>query len=497
MKKLAIILAVAMCLSALFTLSACNPQKTDESFVSIDINPSVEMIVDANGKVTSIYGSNEDGQVLLYGKTSDLEGKDVSQVVAEITDEAAKLGYISENNKVVQFSVSSAKGEHTAKLLSEKVSAGVKATSDTLSFTLTADNEASYALMRRLEQFQQAHPDDEAIANLGFAQFRLALSASETGQITLEAAVHADTDELVAMLSEAKADVEEFATAAYEKAKSVASEAYDKAASALLDSVYSTYYTLHALEHPNTVYYGAVYEAYAFSARIVGAAADVVNYAQKVAATPLTAEQTNAVLAALNLSADEVYKISDDNGNVTIDSIESYANVLFKNSEAGQQLDELKAQLTQSLNQAESEIAAEINSFTEQYSDEIAAVTEQMQKLVTLVESLLPPIVTENVSGVVTELKETLADLSDVCQGFTAADLYEAERVLRERASAMLEKIKADLTEEQLAEVEEIRAAAAEKLASAKQTMENAIAQAEEEARAYLEQLREKRENQA
>ena len=102
MKKLAIILAVAMCLSALFTLSACNPQKTDESFVSIDINPSVEMLVSANGKVTSIYGSNEDGQVLLYGKTSDLEGKDVSQVVAEITDEAAKLGYISENNKVVQ-----------------------------------------------------------------------------------------------------------------------------------------------------------------------------------------------------------------------------------------------------------------------------------------------------------------------------------------------------------------------------------------------------------
>ena len=61
----------------------------------------------------------------------------------------------------------------------------------------------------------------------------------------------------------------------------------------------------------------------------------------------------------------------------------------------------------------------------------------------------------------------------------------------------MLENIKDDLTEEQIAEVEEIRVSAEATLASAKETLENALATAEAEARAYLESLKEQRQSEA
>ena len=69
MKKVAWILSVVLCVSLLIVCFAGCAPKGDEanSFVALDINPSVEMVVDSNDKVVSVYGSNEDGQVLLYG----------------------------------------------------------------------------------------------------------------------------------------------------------------------------------------------------------------------------------------------------------------------------------------------------------------------------------------------------------------------------------------------------------------------------------------------
>jgi hypothetical protein len=49
------------------------PKEKDEAgtavaFVTVDINPSIEITLDENGVVASVYGANEDGQILLYGE---------------------------------------------------------------------------------------------------------------------------------------------------------------------------------------------------------------------------------------------------------------------------------------------------------------------------------------------------------------------------------------------------------------------------------------------
>lgn len=99
--------------AAVFAFSAVGCGEGDEgkaaTFVSLDVNPSVELTVDGKNKVVSVYGENEDGKVLLYDNgniVSGIVGEDVEKAVAKITDLAVEYGFLSEDNKVVNTSVS-------------------------------------------------------------------------------------------------------------------------------------------------------------------------------------------------------------------------------------------------------------------------------------------------------------------------------------------------------------------------------------------------------
>ena len=88
------------------------------SYVSLDINPSIELTLDAENKVISVYGGNEDGQVLLYEETGII-GEDVQIAVDKIVDLAVELGYLDENNKVISTNVVSDTQATVTELLSK------------------------------------------------------------------------------------------------------------------------------------------------------------------------------------------------------------------------------------------------------------------------------------------------------------------------------------------------------------------------------------------
>ena len=71
----------------LFALTACDFNKKAEAqtFVSMDINPSVEFTLDKNNKVLSVHGANEDGQVLLYGEEG-IVGADIEVATAKVLE---------------------------------------------------------------------------------------------------------------------------------------------------------------------------------------------------------------------------------------------------------------------------------------------------------------------------------------------------------------------------------------------------------------------------
>ena len=76
---------------------------------------------------------------------------------------------------------------------------------------------------------------------MSVAKFKLALSVSETGDITFEAAVKMDEKELIKTLTVSTKEVQEFATKTYNEAKTKAFAAYDKVTELAAYGVYTEY----------------------------------------------------------------------------------------------------------------------------------------------------------------------------------------------------------------------------------------------------------------
>ncbi|MCX4286664.1 MAG: hypothetical protein OSJ68_05175, partial [Clostridia bacterium] len=143
-RLLSVILTAACVLTMCVSLTACDllgGNKGDAAaFVSLDINPSLELTLDKNNKVISVYGANEDGQVLLYGEDGII-GADIEVATARILELAKEMGYVDESNTVVQTTVSSDKKGKEDSIYS-KINAQVTVSAEKLNLALKCDTNA-------------------------------------------------------------------------------------------------------------------------------------------------------------------------------------------------------------------------------------------------------------------------------------------------------------------------------------------------------------------
>ncbi|MBU1145428.1 MAG: hypothetical protein KJ971_06205 [Firmicutes bacterium] len=85
-------------------LIGCNA--TDEySYVTVDINPSIDFVVNGNNVVESVSALNQDGEILLLNLS--LQNKNVDVAIEEVLDEAIDLGFIDVNADETIVEVSS------------------------------------------------------------------------------------------------------------------------------------------------------------------------------------------------------------------------------------------------------------------------------------------------------------------------------------------------------------------------------------------------------
>lgn len=79
------------------SMFSTNVSAMSNTFVSIDINPSIELELDENEKVVKVQPLNVDA-VLLLEETEDLVGKDYSSAITNIIDLAKTMGFLDEND---------------------------------------------------------------------------------------------------------------------------------------------------------------------------------------------------------------------------------------------------------------------------------------------------------------------------------------------------------------------------------------------------------------
>lgn len=126
---------VAAGLSGVLFISLCAgcaaKESKDEgavSYVGIDVNPSVSLVLDKNNKVVSVIAENEDAQVLLYGEAS-LVGMSAEDAAKKIAELSVRLGYLGEDNHGVNITV---EGKANAEKLTDGIEAAFTASAEGL-----------------------------------------------------------------------------------------------------------------------------------------------------------------------------------------------------------------------------------------------------------------------------------------------------------------------------------------------------------------------------
>lgn len=112
-------------LMGVVTLMACTELNASEDvYVTLDINPSIELIVTPREKVIYANALNEDGEVLLA--TLDLIGMDLDDAIDLIIEEALFQGFIDVESEEIDISVETvSKGEAIRERIHQRVKENV------------------------------------------------------------------------------------------------------------------------------------------------------------------------------------------------------------------------------------------------------------------------------------------------------------------------------------------------------------------------------------
>ncbi len=494
MKKIiSLILALTLVLGTALVLASCGEDSdADAAFVSLDINPSIELTVE-DGKVVGAYGANEDGMVLLYSEDG-IVGEKVEDAVAKITALAVEYGYVSEENAVVNTSVIS-ESKSYAEALGNELKSQIEKSAQSLGVNVSASGELNYSTARRLEQLKEKYPDNEKIQALTPAEFRLAYAVSESGEVTLDAAVEMDTAKLVELVNEHHAAQTAFATAAFKEARHAADEIYEQALGTLTDAVYIEYYVSNILKYPTSIGNALLYQIYNSSERALNLVADGVSLASRAADYPLGEESVAAALEVFGLTNDDRALIEDLSGNVTLRSIEAYANKLFKNSEASAEYEQLMAELDVVLDGIDAEVSAKKAELIEEFADEIEAIEEQVSDTVEGIAQLIPEGIKATVQNAITTVDEVLDVLARSAEDgkLTASEIRESAERFAQKASELEDAMNAEIGESGAQAIEEKKNRITENMSAAKAAFDSALDSAEEAARAFLENAKAER----
>lgn len=495
MKKKLLTVGAMVCVGAMcFSFTACNKTSSSESgsevtaFVSLDINPSIEITLDKNDKVISIYGANEDGQVLIY-EEEGLTNVDVETAVEKIISISIELGYLDEDNTVVETSVTTSL-ESMEEDIYNKISAKIKSAAADYGLSVSCKTSGSYSLLRKLAYFKSHYPDNAAIQALTPQRLKLVLSASDTGLIGIEAAAELSNEELINIISEAHEHAEQFATTAYKELKAKANAAYDESVGAALDGIYASYYASH---HPANAYYGHFYQSFKSSARVLNSMADLLQIAENAWEYPLNDEQIAAVAQALRLG-DDLEAITNTDGDVTLSSVYAYADKLIKNS-AFEEAEEIKAALDGALDGIEADVFAACRVLSDEYKAQIEAIKARLDAAymqINAMQHFMPAEIKNRFTAMFEGCREIAAEASEIVADgrVTSEEIRKLAEKLEEKAEDVLEIIESDLTAAELEEVKKIQEEAKTKIDTAKEEMYSEIARAEGEARAKIEALK-------
>lgn len=493
MKKInKVLLLTALAAVGTGALSSCsfinNSQNKEKvSYVNVNINPDLELIVDSDNKVVKVIGSNQDARVLLYGE-ANLEGLDIEVAIDKIVDLSVEMGYLTEENHTVSTQVTSHKNSVSSDLLN-KINTQISVSAGELDFEVKTTADHAFSLVREYQGFIEEHPTLEN--KLTIDEFNLALRASQTGEVTIDAAVTMDTQELITLINENTDKAINYTTEAFEQIRATQEAIYEKAETAVENLEFTKFYTGRILSHPTTAYHGSLYQIYNLSYHTVNALIHTVEAVQSIGYYELDEAKVSEILTELDIQNVTVEDLKGIDGKITIASVEEYLNKLFKNNEEYQVK---KAQMVTKMNQVVASVKLELGKVAEKYSEEIQTIVTECESIIASIKTIMPAslhaVIDAHLDAFV-EIK-TLVTTKVADHNLTLQDLEEIKETLKVKVQEVKVEIESDLTDEEKAELAQKIEKAKEALAVIKAKCDLEINKAEQSAKAYIAELKEK-----
>lgn len=445
-----------------------NKDKDQVSYVAVDINPSVEFLVDKDGKVVTVIPENEDAQILLAGE--ELEGLTFEAAIDKVGTLAVKCGYLKNDNNQVTITVSGSV-ELSASLYDVAKNA-IETAGKAVGAVVTEGT--NYLLEREVAYLKSNNQGKEGYDTLTAGKLRLiktAMLADRT--LTMDDAVKMSEEDLVKRVNEHK----EYLKGKVETSLAIATEGattlYEVSKQAYLDSAYvsvaSESLKSDILGGGAKTYSAAKYLALNATYGILNGVSDMLDIYK---ANPvITEDDVLNLLNFVDADADEeavavVNEIKAAYGECTLDNIQKYIKSLAYDEEG---------------NARKLEIAFQIYTGTEE-NDQILAAKMALSADGFDLSGILGPISgyikIGGEEGSFGEMVDSLfsalgVKVSEIKDQATLENAITAVKDARDKALA-----DCAFSDEELKAVEEKQASYAEKIASFEKTMTDAIARA-------------------
>jgi len=214
------------------------------SYVTIDINPSFELMVEGDGTVLTCTAVNEDAEVVLDA-VEDLTGSTLEEAVEAIVDESAEQGYLTEENADVATDIVEGDEESGAvleEIVTETVEKVRKKEGKAFIRHLHANKEK---LTDSLKALKEQYADNEAVQALTPGMFRLIEQVMEYCDIEIEEALEMSVADLMKALKEVREEQKGEKLAARREMNKARKEFNEKCNREALVAAIEAYLTVH------------------------------------------------------------------------------------------------------------------------------------------------------------------------------------------------------------------------------------------------------------
>ncbi|MEG1395069.1 MAG: hypothetical protein RSD04_04885, partial [Clostridia bacterium] len=199
--KVGVVALAIVVMSTCFVACDKKPKKETPAttFVTLDINPSIEFVLDEKGKVLTYHADNEDAAVMLYGE-ADITGKTIEEATNIVLQLSYDLGFLNKDNTGVNVSVVSSKGADAENNIYNDIEVSVNGKKSSFNLQLSAKRSTDYSLQRETEKLKKDNAGKAGYDTLTAEKLALIkVALAQHDDLTMDVAVTYSVDKLMAM----------------------------------------------------------------------------------------------------------------------------------------------------------------------------------------------------------------------------------------------------------------------------------------------------------